>query len=120
MVFLGAIFFSIYAPYAYWDMTKASIAILTVIVFASVYIGGGLYYFRGLHVYVYTAGLIYWRRKKRRVLRWEQIRRVDTFRGNLMLQVNNEPSLLLPAFLEMDSELYSTLRRQVVSNQSSG
>ena len=115
-----AIFFSIYAHFAHWDITVAIIAVSTAIVFGGAYVGGGLFYYRGLHVYVYTAGLIYWRRKKRRVIRWEQIRRVDSIRGNLTLRVKNEPSLLLPAYIEWHIVLYSTIRREVASHRRSG
>lgn len=112
------IFFSIFAYFAHWDLPSTTIAISIAPVFVSAYLGVELYYFRRLHVYVYTAGLIYWRRKKRRVIRWEQIRREYSVRGNLTLDVNNEPSLLLPAIIEGQDALYETIRRQVVSHRS--
>lgn len=64
--------------------------------------------------------LIYWHRKKRKAVRWEQIRRVYRQGDWVTIDVKNEPSFSLTSFIDQQSELYSTIKRQVDSHRSAG
>lgn len=115
---IGAIIF--FVLYAGRDITSAIIGSIGGIAFYWTVLGGSLYYLRGLHVYVYTCGLIYWHRNKRRAVRWEQIRRVYRQGGAVTIAVKNEPSFSLTSLIDRQSELYATIKRQVDSHRSSG
>ena len=111
-----------FVRYAGSDITAAIIAIIVVLAFYSTVLGRPLYSLRGLHVYVYTDGLIYWHRNrnKRRAVRWEQIRRVYRQGSALTIAVKNEPSFSLTSFIDRQRELFATIKRQVDSHRSSG
>ena len=89
--------------------------------------GWQLYYYRWLHVYVYTGGLIYLNRNNRSAIRWEQIKRV--YREDIesigdssgaMYIYWGESSLKIPTDLDGIGELYSTIKREVDNLRSSG
>lgn len=93
--------------------------VLTVLIGGA--FGGVLYYYRRLHVYVYTGGLIYLNGNKRRAVRWEQITRVsDLFRGSFSIDVKDEPRIGFGALIDQIGELHSTIEGEIDNPRRSG
>jgi len=90
------------------------VGILGAVVLGGGIFGGALYYYRQLHVYVYTSGLLYLNGAKSRVARWEQMSRVDRDSGGTVtLWMKNERQILLPLFIHKLGELYATIEREI-------
>jgi hypothetical protein len=67
------------------------------------------FYFRHIHLYVYSNGLLYIDRNTRRVARWEQIEGVD---GGF-INLKNEKSIMMPQYISGYKELRSTIMREI-------
>ena len=67
------------------------------------------FYFRHIHIYVYSNGLLYINRNTSRVARWEQIEGVD---GGF-IDLKNEKSIMMPQYFSGYKELRSTIMREI-------
>ena len=93
--------------------------VLTVLIGGA--FGGVLYYYRRLHIYVYTSGLIYLNVNKRRAVRWEQITRVTNLvQGGFSIYVKDEPVIGFGALIDQIGELHSTIEGEVDNPRRSG
>ena len=67
------------------------------------------FYFRHIHLYVYSNGLLYINRNTSRVARWEQIEGVD----GRFIDLKNEKSIVMPQYISNYKELRSTIMREI-------
>jgi len=82
--------------------------------------GGGImlsFYFtyRRLHVYVYSHGLLYLNGKASKVVYWQQVNQVSTYRGYLYVILSNHGGWIsIPWYLGGYGELRTTIQRKIV------
>lgn len=82
--------------------------------------GGAFFYYRQLHVYVYTDGFLYLDGNHSRAVRWEQISKVS--RGSWLgayVKVQGESTITLPAYISGLRNLRSTIEREMASRRTS-
>jgi hypothetical protein len=111
---------SSFGPHGFsWVKPIAVVVVLVPFLLVFFLILGWVYYNnRNLHVYLYTGGLFYHLRDKKRVVRWEQIRKVSiATRGRyISIDVKDEPSFGFPSI----EDLGPTIQREVDNLRSSG
>jgi hypothetical protein len=103
--------------------------VFVVVLLLALY-GGILYYYRRVHVYVYSGGLVYMNGNKRIAVRWEEIKSVSWYRsyrgsrGNVKLigkgslRRANPTIVSLTPFLDKIDELYSTIQCEVQNQRT--
>src|SRR6266851_5686398 len=97
-----------------WGLLVFVLIFIATFVLVGLIVGGVYYYYRRLHIYVYTSGLIYLNGNKRRAVRWEQITRVsDLFQGSFSIYVKDEPRIGFGGLINQIGELYSTIEGEV-------
>lgn len=67
------------------------------------------FFFRHIHLYVYSNGLLYINRNTSRVARWEQVEGID---GGF-IDLKNEKSIMMPQYFSGYKELRSTIMREI-------
>jgi hypothetical protein len=100
-----------------------SLIILSLIFFIAV--GGvvmlSLYrYYRYLHIYVYTNGLLYLNGNKSRVVYWQQMKRAYSNRGYLNIQIKNEMPISIPTYVSRFGELRDRVKQEIANGRSPG
>ena len=73
------------------------------------------FFFRHIHLYVYSNGLLYINRNTSRVARWEQIEGVE---GGY-IDLKNEKSIVMPLYFSGYKELRSTIMREIDNHTDS-
>lgn len=111
-----------------FNLSHSAINSINVIIFSLLFfivVGGvvllSIYrYYRHLHVYVYSGGLLYLNGNKSRVVYWQQMKRAYSNRGYLNIQIKNEMPLSLPVYLAGYSALRDRVNQEIANARSAG
>jgi len=111
------------APLIVVNISPRATNSINLIIFSLIFfiaVGGGVIlstyrYYKHLHVYVYTNGLLYLNGNKSRVVHWQQMKRAYANKGYLNIMVNNAMPISIPTYISRYGELRDRVKQEIAN-----
>ncbi len=122
------LFIALLAPLMVLNLSPRAINSINLIIFSLIFfiaVGGGVIlstyrYYKHVHIYVYTNGLLYLNGNKSMVVLWQQMKRAYANKGYLNIMVNNAMPLSIPSYVARYGELRDRIKQEIASARNAG